>query len=212
MKPYLLPCLWGESIPQSSQTRARGVAFVPCLLCVGMRCVRSPPRLKRKRCQINSGCSLAAAVFGIFFLNGMAAATISIACSRTFGCLGVGIPWDWSGWRSRHPWMGQVTPVIMPWLFAGMERWVGLGWASPAPPHGTPRSPQLSCHHALAAVGARGPLAAAKAGTGGTAGTHCRCPAIPPQHSAGAGEMEEPCGGSGGQAPPRAPVCWLSIF
>lgn len=116
-----------------------------------MRCVQSPPRLEGKQCQINSGCSLAAAVFGIFFLNGRAAATLAAALLAVWGrdLLRVEDPASLDGTSDTWTWY--------PGFFAGMERWVGLGWASPPLPHGTPRCSQLSCHHAAAVVGAHSP-------------------------------------------------------
>lgn len=47
--------------------------------------------------------------------------------------------------------MEQVTLVIVPWLFAGTERF-GVGISIAATRH--PTVPQLSCHHAAVTAGA----------------------------------------------------------
>lgn len=83
---------------------------------------------------------------------------------------------------------GDTGYLALFFFFVGTERWVGL-W----------------CHHAATALDAHGrPVSV-------PTGTHRHRPAAAPEPS---GEMEKPSREWGVvvQAPPRASVCWLSLF
>lgn len=89
--------------PNCPRIWAQGIAFVPCLWCVGMRCVQSPLCREGKRWQINSGCSLAAAVFEIFFFSGRAVVTTGIPALALL----VG----WGQDCRAHVWMVELTSL-----------------------------------------------------------------------------------------------------
>lgn len=143
---------WGRNDPPKlPPDSGPGRCFCTLPQCVGMRCVQSPPRREGKRWQINSGCFLAADVFGIFCLwdflpqrEGSAhhwhrllqhCWLFGVSIARS--CLGGGtdIPGGWNKWH---------------WSSCAGFCWVEISMAATW----QPKVAQLSCPLAAVTVGA----------------------------------------------------------